>query len=173
MTYLGAILSKPKSAILLGSTIVAVLTYYYFTSSRTKDEVIYRREEKRKKLPPIKERKTVEACISDIESALNAIQGGANSLELCANRPEGGTTPNIGFVEECVNLCRSLDVQVHVLIRPRPGDFVYSKREFEVIERDIAAVKIAGADGNSIYLFYYFYHFIFYPYYRNCMWGYE
>ncbi len=91
--------------------------------------------------------RTIEICISDIESARHAVNGGANSLELCANRMEGGTTPSIGFIEECVNLCRSFDVEVHVLIRPRPGDFVYTAEEFEVIERDIMAAKMAGADG--------------------------
>lgn len=90
---------------------------------------------------------TVEIMVTDIESAKEAIKGGANSLELCANRLEGGTTPSIGFIEEVVKLCRSLSVEVNVLIRPRPGDFVYSEAEFELIQRDILAAKVAGVDG--------------------------
>jgi len=94
--------------------------------------------------------RTVEICICDIESARHAVNGGANSLELCSNRMEGGTTPSIGFIEECVKLCRSFDVEVHVLIRPRAGDFVYTVEEFEVMERDIMAAKMSGADGKLI-----------------------
>lgn len=90
---------------------------------------------------------TIEIMVTDIESATNAIKGGANSLELCVNRLEGGVTPSIGFIEEVVNLCRGLAIEVNVLIRPRPGDFLYSATEFELIQRDILAAKNAGADG--------------------------
>lgn len=90
---------------------------------------------------------TVEIMVTDIESAHQAVKGGANSLELCANRVEGGTTPSIGFIEEVVNICRTTSIEVNVLIRPRPGDFVYSPAEFELIQKDIFAAKLAGADG--------------------------
>jgi copper homeostasis protein len=90
---------------------------------------------------------TVEIMVTDIESAKQAIKGGANSLELCANRVEGGTTPSIGFIEEVVALCRSLSVEVNILVRPRPGDFLYSQSEFDLIQRDIIAANIAGATG--------------------------
>jgi copper homeostasis protein len=91
---------------------------------------------------------TIEVCLSDISSIVNAIHGGATSLELCTNRAEGGVTPSVGLVEEAVRLCRTTDsTAVHVLIRPRPGHFVYSNEEFEVILRDILAAKSAGADG--------------------------
>jgi copper homeostasis protein len=89
----------------------------------------------------------VEICVSDISSAIVAIQGGATSIELCSNRLEGGVTPSIGFVEECVRICRSLSVEVHVLVRPRPGGFVYSLEEFEVIMKDISSFVVAGVDG--------------------------
>lgn len=90
---------------------------------------------------------TVEIMVTDVESALQAIKGGANSLELCSNRIEGGTTPSIGFIEEVVKMCQGLSIEVNVLIRPRPGDFLYSNAEFDLIERDIIAAKSAGADG--------------------------
>eukprot|EP01038_Epipyxis_sp_PR26KG_P004493 gene4493-6349_t len=89
----------------------------------------------------------VEICVSDIHSAYEAYKGGARSIELCANRLEGGITPSIGFIEQCVYLLQATDVQINVLIRPRPGDFVYSSVEFDVIQRDVAAAKAAGADG--------------------------
>jgi copper homeostasis protein len=38
-------------------------------------------------------------------------------------------------------------VSVHVLVRPRVGDFVYTDDEFEIMKRDIAVAKELGADG--------------------------
>lgn len=67
-----------------------------------------------------------EVCLCDLTSATSAISGGATSIELCTNRGDGGVTPSIGLVLEVTNLCRGKDVDVHVLIRPRPGNFVYS-----------------------------------------------
>ena len=91
----------------------------------------------------------VEICLSDIESAIQAVQAGATSLELCSNRLEGGITPSIGFVEECVRLFKDNGTEINVLIRPRPGDFCYTKNEFSHIESDILAVSRAGATGNQ------------------------
>ena len=72
------------------------------------------------------ERMTCEVCLCDVTSATSAIDGGATSIELCTNRGDGGVTPSIGLILEVVNLCRGKDVEVHVLVRPRPGNFVYS-----------------------------------------------
>jgi hypothetical protein len=93
---------------------------------------------------------TVEVMVCDVESVYQAIRGGANSLELCTNKSEGGTTPSIGLIEEVVNVCRTISVEVNVLIRPRGGDFVYSDAEFELIQRDILAAKRAGVDGKIL-----------------------
>lgn len=42
------------------------------------------------------------------------------------------------------------DIALHVLIRPRPGGFMYSDDEFDIIQRDILAAKLAGADGKHV-----------------------
>eukprot|EP01039_Chlorochromonas_danica_P000267 gene267-286_t len=89
----------------------------------------------------------VEICVSDYHSAKQAFHGGAHSLELCSNRSEGGTTPSFGLIEQCAFLVRGTEVELHVLIRPRPGDFIYSDEEFDLIQRDVIAAKVAGADG--------------------------
>ena len=72
------------------------------------------------------ENAVIEICLSDITSAISAIAGGATSIELCTSRAEGGITPYIGLIDEVVRISRGKEVQVHVLIRPRPGNFVYS-----------------------------------------------
>lgn len=85
-----------------------------------------------------------EICANSAESCLAAQQGGAHRVELCAAMPEGGTTPSIGEIK----LARKLiDIKLHVIIRPRGGDFLYSPLELDIMEEDIRAAKEAGADG--------------------------
>jgi copper homeostasis protein len=88
--------------------------------------------------------RAVEICVTDLASARAAGRGGADRVELCADLASGGVTPSVGLIQQVV---REAGVPVHVLIRPRPGDFVYKPREFEVITLDIQAAKQAGAAG--------------------------
>lgn len=87
---------------------------------------------------------TVEVCIDSVESALESQRGGADRVELCDNLMEGGTTPSAGTIE--VVRSRS-DIRLHVIIRPRGGDFLYSVDEHEIMKRDVAVAKRSGADG--------------------------
>ena len=97
-----------------------------------------------------KTKKVVEICLSDVASLSEAGRGEATAVELCSNRQEGGVTPSLGLVEEAVKYFTATDVAVNVLIRPRPGNFVYSAQECEVIQRDVINAKLAGADGEII-----------------------
>jgi copper homeostasis protein len=92
----------------------------------------------------VNRRITVEICVGDVESAIAAEVGGADRVELCDNLAVGGTTPSAGTIVEA---CRWLSIPVHVLIRPRAGDFVYSERELAVMRHDIEAAKALGAAG--------------------------
>ena len=86
----------------------------------------------------------VEVCVDSVESAVEAQNGGADRVELCDNLMEGGTTPSFGSIEVAR---RRLNIKLHVIIRPRGGDFLYSDTEFEIMKRDIEAAKGLGADG--------------------------
>jgi len=86
----------------------------------------------------------IEVCVGDVESAIAAEVGGADRVELCDNLAVGGTTPSAGTIAE---VCRWLSIPVHVLIRPRGGDFAYSERELAVMRHDIEAAKSLGATG--------------------------
>lgn len=85
-----------------------------------------------------------EICVDSVESAIEAQKGGADRVELCDNLMEGGTTPSAGAIEIAR---RFLDIKLHVIIRPRGGDFLYSDVEFEIMKRDIEVAKDLGADG--------------------------
>ncbi|CBN77438.1 copper homeostasis protein [Ectocarpus siliculosus] len=80
-------------------------------------------------------------------SASQARSGGAHRIELCANLAQGGVTPSAGDIEGALLAVRGSRTRVHVLIRPRPGDFVYSVLEKQVMEKDVSAAVKAGAHG--------------------------
>lgn len=85
-----------------------------------------------------------ELCAENLASALAAQEGGADRIELCADLARSGLTPPSDMMTEAV---RALEIPVHVLIRPRAGDFVFSGVEFDAMRRQIDAVKLAGASG--------------------------
>ena len=86
----------------------------------------------------------VEAAVESFAGAMAAQAAGVHRIELCGPLTDGGTTPSAGLIARCLE---RLLVSVHVLIRPRLGDFVYSDDEFEIMKRDIAVAKELGADG--------------------------
>lgn len=87
---------------------------------------------------------TFEVCANSVESCLAAQEGGAQRVELCASIPEGGTTPSYGEIKTARRL---LDIRLHVIIRPRGGDFLYTPTEIETMLEDIRVARQAGADG--------------------------
>ena len=87
---------------------------------------------------------TLECCVDSTQSAICAKEGGADRLELCANLVIGGTTPTLALFEQ---IRCTVDIRIHVLIRPRFGDFLYSPLEAELICEEISAFRAAGADG--------------------------
>ncbi len=89
-------------------------------------------------------RVAVEICVDSVQSAVAAQAGGAQRVELCDNLMEGGTTPSFGSIEVARKL---LDIKLHIIIRPRGGDFLYSDTEFKIMKRDIEAAKGLGVDG--------------------------
>lgn len=87
---------------------------------------------------------TLETCVDSVESAVAAEKGGATRLELCQNLIIGGTTPSPQLFLE---VCRNVKIRIHVLIRPRFGDFCYTDAEFSVMRNEVAMFRELGADG--------------------------
>jgi copper homeostasis protein len=86
----------------------------------------------------------LEICIDSVESALAAQEGGAARVELCADLEHGGTTPDASVIR---SVRERVSIALHVMIRPRPGDFCYTDQEFEAMEREIEQAMALRADG--------------------------
>lgn len=87
---------------------------------------------------------TVEICVGDLRSALEAGEGGADRVELCDRLEVGGTTPSFGTIAEA---CKRLAIPVHVLVRPRAGDFTPSEPETAAMMHDVETARRLGAAG--------------------------
>ena len=86
----------------------------------------------------------LEVCAASLASVKAAAQGGAARIELCSALSEGGVTPSAGLI----SMARKVEgVKLHVLIRPRGGDFVYDAAETECMMADIRMAAECGADG--------------------------
>ena len=82
--------------------------------------------------------KKLEIACFNLESALIAQENGADRVELCAEMHLGGTTPNFETIKKAKE---NLSIDVYVMIRPRGGNFVYSKAEFQQMKSEIATIK--------------------------------
>jgi copper homeostasis protein len=86
----------------------------------------------------------LEIAANSLASALAAQEGGAGRIELCENLGEGGTTPSFGTI---ATTRERLRIPVHVLIRPRGGDFLYDAAEIQAMRLDIETCVRLGCDG--------------------------
>ena len=95
-------------------------------------------------MPKATSHNILEVACFDAESCFIAEQAGADRIEFCSDYSGGGVTPlrdNISIVK------KSLNIPLHVIIRPRAGNFVYSRGEIDVMKRDILFCKEHQVDG--------------------------
>ena len=85
----------------------------------------------------------LELCAASIEAVDLAKELKFDRIELCQNLEQGGMTPSPGFIEYAL----SLEVETHVLIRPRSGGFRYSQEEIEIVLHDVKECKSIGVQG--------------------------
>jgi copper homeostasis protein len=88
--------------------------------------------------------KLLEICAASLPSAVAAQAGGAHRIELCQNLEQGGITPSYGLIRQVL---AEVSLPVFVLIRPRPGGFVYSAAELAIMRADIALCHDLGCAG--------------------------
>lgn len=86
----------------------------------------------------------LEICANSFQSAKNAQEAGAHRIELCQELSVGGLTPSYGLLKLVKD---KLNISIHVLIRPRSGDFYYNDEEFDQMKKDIEVCKELEFDG--------------------------
>jgi len=85
----------------------------------------------------------LEVCVDDAAGLEAAVDGGADRIELCSALALGGLTPTAGLMAMAANA----PVPVYAMIRPRPGDFVFSASEVGMMDIEIDAARAAGLAG--------------------------
>lgn len=85
-----------------------------------------------------------EVCVNSVSGVRAAKAAAANRVELCADLLEGGLTPSLGMLRRARAVGR---IGLHVMIRPRGGDFVFDDDEFAIMRADIETAKVEGVDG--------------------------
>lgn len=86
----------------------------------------------------------VEIAVDTLPSAHEAHRGGAGRLELCSALSTGGLTPNIRLLQA---VKQWIQLPAFVMIRPREGDFVYSRQEVDYMKSEMELAMEYGADG--------------------------
>jgi copper homeostasis protein len=93
---------------------------------------------------PISKQFVLEICVESIDLAVEAERGGAHRIELCSQLSLEGLTPTIDVIQQAR---KQISIPIHVMIRPRDGDFCYGDREFARMEDEILAAKRLAMDG--------------------------
>ena len=88
--------------------------------------------------------KLLEVCVDSLASARAAKQGGADRLEFCSALAVGGLTPYADLLRQ---IKAEMSLPVRCLMRPRAGDFLYTKEEIDLLCHQIKTLHAAGADG--------------------------
>ena len=87
----------------------------------------------------------LEICAETLQACSTAAEGGADRIEICSALSEGGLTPSHALIRGAIEAAQGLPV--YVLLRPRPGNFVYTDEEFGIICEDLEHAKNLGAAG--------------------------
>ncbi len=87
----------------------------------------------------------IELCLASAGHAALANEFPVSRIELCSALGIGGVTPSYGLMQKAKKAAPN--VEIHPIIRPRGGDFLYSSSEIEVMLEDIRIAKESGMNG--------------------------
>ena len=84
----------------------------------------------------------LEVCVDSYASAMAAIRGGADRLELCSALAVGGLSPSPALLKQIKAVS---DIPVRCLMRTRGGDFLYTPEEIQQMAMEMEL--LSQADG--------------------------
>jgi copper homeostasis protein len=85
----------------------------------------------------------VEVCIDQPEHLQFLSAETCQRIEMCSHLEEDGLTPSIVSIREA---CQA-GFEVVAMVRPRSGDFCYTREELDQMKRDVPELLAAGASG--------------------------
>lgn len=88
--------------------------------------------------------KTIEIACFSLEAALIAQAAGASRIEFCIDKSQGGISPDFALMKAVRAV---IHIPLYMMIRPRGGNFVYNKMEFEQMKKMILWAKELGING--------------------------
>ncbi len=95
-------------------------------------------------MPPLLTRAILEIACFNAEGAIVAALSGANRIELGEDYSCGGLTPSLSSFLKTQS---RIQIPIHVLIRNRPGNFFYDKKDIQNMEISIREFNQSDADG--------------------------
>lgn len=88
----------------------------------------------------------LEIAVVSAAGAGAAASEGANRIELCSSLELGGITPSQGLMEASMEHVDGR-LEIHPLVRSRPGDFRYSASDLDTMVHEIRHLLAQGAHG--------------------------
>lgn len=85
-----------------------------------------------------------ELAVFDLATAQKAISEKVDRIELCEDYNSGGITPSIPLLQ---NILKLGSIDIFIMIRCRPGNFVYSKDEMNTMLSQIHEFKTYNIKG--------------------------
>ena len=85
-----------------------------------------------------------EACVDNIQDAINAFKKGADRIEFCSNLEEDGLTPSN---DDLIYLKKSISIPLRVMVRPHSNSFNYNDDDLIQMKETIEFCKNQKFDG--------------------------
>ena len=85
-----------------------------------------------------------EACVDNIQDAINAFKKGADRIEFCSNLKEDGLTPSN---DDLIYLKKSISIPLRVMVRPHSNSFNYNDDDLIQMKETIKFCKNQKFDG--------------------------
>ena len=86
----------------------------------------------------------LEIAVESLPAAQAAQRAGADRIELCASLSQGGLTPTAELMRQAR---AALHIPIFAMIRPRPGNFLYTDSEFATMQSQISQARDLAMDG--------------------------
>jgi copper homeostasis protein len=85
-----------------------------------------------------------EACVENLDQALQAEAKGADRIELCADLELEGLFPSRKLI---IEVSQQLNIPIRIMVRPRGGNFLYTTEEIKIMIASIEFCKAVGVEG--------------------------